>query len=51
MNLASRVGRISALGERNGKGVQSRSGNTAREKQDQETRDLFSVTVLGVQLT
>ena len=51
MNLASRVGRISALGERNGKGVQSRNGNTAREKQDQETRDLFSVMVLGVQLT
>ena len=38
LNLASRVDRISALGERNGKGVQSRSGNTAREKQDQETR-------------
>ena len=50
MNLTRGVGRTSALGERNGKGVHSRSENTEREKQDQETSYPFSAMVLGIQL-
>ena len=50
LEFDQRSGQNFSSGGRNGKGVHSRSENTEREKQDQETSYLFSAMVLGIQL-